>query len=94
MTVEWIEENGEELVPDPFVVRLRPDADVQRLRADLAAVVTAGVSAPELQSAIRNVERVSLVPFLLAALVGLLAVASLLMPSCCPSAGNVVTWPS
>ena len=77
VTVEWIEENGEELVPDPFVVRLRPDADVQRMRADLAAVVSGGVYGPQLQSAIRNVERVSWVPFLLAALVGALAVASL-----------------
>ncbi|MGI9031227.1 MAG: FtsX-like permease family protein, partial [Ilumatobacteraceae bacterium] len=77
VTVEWIEESGQELTPDPFVVRLRPGADVERMRADLGAVASGGVYGPQLQSAIRNVDRVSWVPFLLAALVGALAIASL-----------------
>ena len=77
VTVEWVDEYVEESSPDPFVIRLRSGADLARFRAELDEVATAGVSAPVVQGAIRNVDRVRFVPFLLAALVGLLAVASL-----------------
>ncbi len=77
LSVDWMSEYGDELTPDPFVVRLRPGADAERIRADLQAVASGGVYGPQLQSAIRNVDRVGWMPLLLAALVGLLAVASL-----------------
>ena len=77
VTVDWVNEYADEATPDPFVVRLRPGADVERFRTALEDVATGGVSGPVVQGAIRNVERIRAVPFLLAALVGLLAVASL-----------------
>ena len=77
VTVEWIERYADELSPDPYVIRLAPGADVDRFRTKLEAVATAGVNGPVLQGAIRNVERVRWVPFLLAGVVGVLALVSL-----------------
>ena len=77
VTAEWIERYADELTPDPFVVRLQPGIDVEQFRTKLEAVATAGVNGPVRQGAIRNLERVGWVPFLLAVLVGVLAVASL-----------------
>ena len=77
VTVEWIERYAREVTPDPFVVRLLPGADEERFTADLEAVATAGVNGPLHQGAIRNIDRVRWVPFLLATVVGLLALASL-----------------
>ena len=77
MTVEWIDRYADELTPDPYVVRLVPGADMERFRTRLEAVASAGVNGPVRQGAIRNLDRVRWVPFLLAALIGVLALASL-----------------
>ena len=74
---EWIERHAGEVTMDPYVVRLQPGADVEQFQRQLESVATAGVSGPVRQGAIRNLERVGWVPFLLAVLVGVLAVASL-----------------
>jgi hypothetical protein len=75
---EWIAAAAPEAAsPDPFVVRLASGADHQAFRDDLERAFPGTVSGPVKQAAIRNVERVRYVPYLVAALVGLLAVASL-----------------
>ena len=77
VTVEWIDRYADEVTPDPYVVRLVPGADMERFRTRLEAVASAGVNGPVRQGAIRNLDRVRWVPFLLAALIGVLALASL-----------------
>lgn len=66
-----------ESTPDPYVVALLPGSDVGAARADLLEVAPGGVSAPLPQAAILNVDRLRDLPYLLAAVVALLAVASL-----------------
>ena len=77
VTTEWIERYASEARRDPLVLALAPDADAEQFKADLRDVATAFVEGPKLQGAILNVRRVRWVPVLLAALVGLLAIASL-----------------
>lgn len=62
--------------PDPYVVRLTDDADRSAFMNALAESFPSTIRPPIKQEAIRNVERVAYVPFVLAALVGLLAAAS------------------
>ena len=63
--------------PDPYVVRLTSDADPAAFRTALEEAFPSTISGPVRQQAIRNVERIAHVPYMLAVLVGLLAVASL-----------------
>lgn len=77
VTSEWLEAIAPELSPDPFVVRLAPDADVQAFGTSLEDRPTGLVSPPTRQGAIRNIERIAALPFLLAAVIALLAAASL-----------------
>lgn len=77
VTTAWTERFAPEISPDTVVVRLAPGADEERIVAELAAVSTGGVTGPVRQGAIRNVERIGWLPFLLAAMMALLALASL-----------------
>lgn len=90
---EWIMANSVESAPDPYVLRLEPEADVAAFAETLGG--RAFVSRPLLQGAILNVERISLLPFLLAGTVGVLALASLahaLMLSIRRSRGQLAVW--
>ena len=77
VTTEWIDRYASEASADPLVLALEPDADADQFRAELRDVATGFVEGPKLQGAILNVRRVRWVPVLLAALVGVLAIASL-----------------
>jgi ABC-type lipoprotein release transport system permease subunit len=77
VALEWIDANSPETFPDPYVVRLDENADVSAFKAAVESQLPAVVSTPAPHSAIRNVERISSLPFLLAVLVALLAMASL-----------------
>ncbi len=90
---EWFAANELATTPDPYVVRLAPDADVAAFAETVGG--SSLVSPPLLQGAILNVERISLLPFLLAALVCVLALASLahaLMLSIRRSRGQLAVW--
>jgi len=77
VTPAWMDRYAPQASADPLVLRLAPDADAAQFQAELRGLAGGFVEGPLRQGAIRNVERIRLVPFLLAALVGLLAVASL-----------------
>jgi putative ABC transport system permease protein len=78
VTPGWVQAAAPESVsPDPYVVRLEPGADRAAFRAELEDAFPNTISGPLVQGAIRNVERIRYLPYLLAALVALLAVASL-----------------
>ena len=77
VTLEWIESNAPEASADPIVVRLQPHVDIESFTTAVEDQTSAFVSPPVTQGAIRNVERIATLPLLLAALVGVLAVASL-----------------
>ena len=97
VTPEWIETNAPEASADPIVVRLQPHVDVESFITAVEDQTSAFVSPPVTQGAIRNVERIATLPFLLAALVGLLAVASLahaLTLSIRRSRGQLAVWKS
>lgn len=97
VTLEWIETNAPEASADPIVVRLQPHVDVETFTTIVEDQTSAFVSPPVTQGAIRNVERIATLPFLLAALVGVLAVASLahaLTLSIRRSRGQLAVWKS
>lgn len=77
VTPEWIVESGAEATPDPYVVRLAPGVDRAEFTAALRAVSAGQINDPVPQGAIRNVDRIRRVPFALAALVGVLALATI-----------------
>lgn len=77
VTGDWIDRYAPETSPDPLVVQLVPGADAGQFRGDVRAVTAGFVEPPVLQGAIRNLMRLRWVPFLLATLVGVLAIASL-----------------
>jgi hypothetical protein len=75
---EWMDREVLSALPTPYVVTLVPGTDVQQFKDDLLPVASRSlILDPTLQGAIRNVQRVRVVPYLLAALVVLLAIASL-----------------
>lgn len=76
VTVEWVHRAAPEASPDPYIVRLVPGADADAFRAAVAEVVPGTVSPPVPQTAIRNVGRIREFPLVLAAAVGLLALAA------------------
>ncbi len=78
VTKEWLDENTPEAAsPDPYVVRLDPGADRAAFRAEIEGAFGSTVSGPVEQAAIRNVKRIRYLPFALAAMVGVLAISSL-----------------
>ncbi len=78
VAADWIETHEPTVTPIHFVITLVPGTDVEQFTADLRSAAPGGtVQGPVPQGGIRNVERVRIVPFLLALLVGVLAVASL-----------------
>jgi ABC-type lipoprotein release transport system permease subunit len=78
VTPDWVVEAAPEAqTPDPYVVRLRPDAEPGALRAELEEKYAGTVATPIKQIAILNVERIAYVPVALAGVIGLLAVAAL-----------------
>jgi ABC-type lipoprotein release transport system permease subunit len=77
VTPEWMETYAREASADPIVVRLQPGVDVDTFRLAVDEQTSAFVSPPVRHGAIRNLERIATLPFLLAALVGVLAIASL-----------------
>lgn len=77
VTPAWIDATAPEANPDPTVVDLAPGVDVTSLRAELAERHPGDVLGPVPQAAIRNVDRIRNLPYLLAAVVGALALASL-----------------
>jgi len=77
VTTEWMDQYAPESSANPLVVRLAPGADADQFQADVSELASGFVESPLRQGAIRNVERIRFLPYLLAALVGVLAVASL-----------------
>jgi putative ABC transport system permease protein len=78
VTREWLAATAPEAIsPDPYVVRLAAGADREAFRAELEDAFPGTISGPLIQGAIRNVDRIRYLPFALAALIGLLAAASL-----------------
>ena len=77
VALEWLDANSPETFPDPYVVQLDERADVSAFKADVESQLPAVVNTPAPHRAIRNVERIASLPFLLAILVGVLAMASL-----------------
>ena len=74
---EWISTYAPEVSVDPYVVRLTPRTDRAAFMAGLERQFPGTVNAPIKQSAIRNVERIRLMPHFVAGLVIVLAGASL-----------------
>ncbi len=77
VTVDWIEANSPEASADPVVLRLDAGADVAAVRDEIERQSTLAASPPAPHTAIRNIERIAALPWLLAAVVAGLAVASL-----------------
>ena len=78
IAAEWIEANEPTATPNHFGVTLVPGTDVEQFTEDLRSAAPGGtVQGPVPQGGIRNVERVRIVPVLLALLVGVLGIASL-----------------
>ena len=97
VTTEWLDANAPEASADPYVVRLDPDADIDAFKVTVEERLSAVVSPPSPQGAIRNIERIAALPFLLAALVTVLAVASLahaLVVSIRRSHAQLAVWKS
>jgi predicted lysophospholipase L1 biosynthesis ABC-type transport system permease subunit len=74
---QWIEATAPEVSADPYVVRLHADADQRAFVAAVEDRLPVAVSSPTPHGAIRNVERIAALPYLLAVLVSVLAAASL-----------------
>ena len=62
---------------DPAIVSLAPGTDVESFMATVAAQVPTAVQEPVRPAALRNVERIRELPYVMAAIVALLALASL-----------------
>ena len=78
VTPELIAELAPEVVTgDPAVVSLRPGADVDAFIEAVSAKTDTPVHGPLQQAALRNVDRIRELPYVMAAVVGLLAVVSL-----------------
>lgn len=95
VALEWMETYAPEVSTDPYVVRLRPGTDVDEFRAVVEGRSTAITSPPIAQVALLNVQRIGTLPYLLAALIGVLAVASLahaLVLSIRRSRGQLAVW--
>ena len=75
--VEWMDEAAPEITSDPYVLDLRDGADVDAVAASLRERFGGIVTGPVPQEAIRNVDRIRRLPYLLAAVVSGLALASL-----------------
>lgn len=78
VTPELIAELGPEIVNgDPAILDVTSGVDVNRFIETVRAEVDTPVDRPLQQTALRNVERIREMPYLMSAIVGLLAVASL-----------------
>lgn len=78
VTPELMAELAPEIISgDPTIVSLAPDADVDTFIAAVRAQTDTEVQRPVPQAALRNVERIRELPYVMAAIVALLAVASL-----------------
>ncbi|HEV8115917.1 MAG TPA: ABC transporter permease [Acidimicrobiales bacterium] len=77
VTEGFIDQAAPEVGGDPAVLSLGPGADVAEVAATLREVTEAPVVEPLRQSAIRNVGRIRGLPLVVAAVIGLLALASL-----------------
>ena len=74
---DWTAQVTPGSTPNAYVLRLRPGADRAAFRSELERVFPGEVTGPVKQDAIRNVERIRHLPYLLVGLVAVLAVASL-----------------
>jgi ABC-type lipoprotein release transport system permease subunit len=77
LTIDWFEANSPESTPDPYVVRLQPGIDPQVFEESFEAEHAVDVDIPAVPRAIGNVDRIASLPFVLAALIGVFAVASM-----------------
>ena len=78
VTPELIAEIAPEITSgDPAIVSLRPGADVDAFIETASAEIDTAVQRPLHQAALRNVERIRELPYVMAAVVALLAVVSL-----------------
>ena len=77
-TPDFIDEAAPEVSGDPAVISLREGADVDAVAADLRASSDGPVQGPVPQAALRAVERIRRLPFIMTGVVAILAIASLI----------------
>ncbi len=77
VTPPFISSFAPEAAPDPVVVQLRDGVDESAVLAELSELYSGGVAGPEAPQAVRNIERIGSLPFVLAGLAALLAAASI-----------------
>jgi putative ABC transport system permease protein len=79
VTPEFIEDAAAEIVDqgDPVVIGLAPGTDVEAFIDELRSRVDTAVELPVQQAAVRNVGRIRDLPYVMAAVVALLALASM-----------------
>jgi hypothetical protein len=77
VTPEFIAEAAPEITGDPVIVSLTADADVDAFTREVRARYDGAVEPPLQQAAVRNVGRIRGLPYLVAAVVAVLAIASL-----------------
>jgi putative ABC transport system permease protein len=78
VTSDFIAEAAPEVSGDPVILSLRKGADVEAVAHDLRASYDGPVQGPVPQAALRAVGRIRRLPFVMAAVVAVLAIASLI----------------